>query len=161
MGHATRRTTIVAASALALAGCRWGPEDEGAGGEPEPGPDADEALVERVIATIAAQLLLVLDVGEEHRGLAGVLGPLEVTHGAHLALLAPDDGPLTPTLRPVGLSAAQALASARQGEIALQRRLSEFAQDAVSGDLARALASMSASIAQHVAVLPELGKGRA
>lgn len=156
----TRRTALAAASALPLAGCRWGPADD-VDGASEVGTDADEALINEAAAAVAAQLALVQSVSDEHLGLAGALAPILAAHVAHASLLAPTDPVETGAATPVGESARAALARVRRREIVLQAELAGFAAEAVSGTLARALASMSASVAQYLAVFPTLGKGPA
>ena len=59
-------------------------------------------------------------------------------------------------MRLTNLAVRQQLA--KEGGRAL---LADLASTAVSGTLARALASMSASIAQHLAVLPDIARGPA
>ena len=154
----TRRTALAAASALPLAGCRWGPADD-VDGASEVGTDADEALINEAAAAVAAQLALVQSVSDENLGLAGALAPILAAHVAHASLLAPTDPVETGAATPVGESARAALARVRRRE--MQAELAGFAAEAVSGTLARALASMSASVAQHLAVFPTLGKGPA
>jgi hypothetical protein len=58
-------------------------------------------------------------------------------------------------------SSRSALGAILRDEARLQTQLADLATSAVSGSLARALASMSASIAQHLAVLPEISRGPA
>jgi hypothetical protein len=152
----------VAASALALAGCRWGPEDDPGTGSAEAPADPDTAVVDAASVAILEVASLVSVLGERHRGLAGPLTPLSQVHQAHLALLAPG-AELTgaSSADPVAGSARSALALLRREEQELQRQLAGLALDASSGTLGRALASMSASIAQHLVDLPTLGKGPA
>lgn len=161
LGHATRRTTIIGASALALAGCRWGPDDtagEDEGSAPEPAT-GDARVVEKAVDAIRGALSLVDLVQAKLAGLTIALGPLANTHRAHLVLLAvkpvPDRGGAVPGDK------KEALRRIHRREAFLQRQLADFALEAASGDLARALASMSASVAQHVATIPELGRGPA
>jgi hypothetical protein len=160
-GRATRRTALVAASALALAGCRWGQEDEPETGSSEAPADPDTAVVDAAWLAISEVAALVDATRETHRELVGPLMPLSQVHQDHLALLGPGasvDGASSTV--PMAGSARSALAFLRRDEQELQRQLASLALDATSGTLGRALASMSASIAQHLADLPTLGKGR-
>jgi hypothetical protein len=150
----------VAASVLPLAGCRWGPADE-VDGATEVEADADKALVDKAVAAIAHQVALVESVSRDHIGLAGALASVLAAHKAHFRVLAPADPLEVATNHAVGETARAGLAKVRRREIVLQAELAGFAADAVSGTLARALASMSASIAQHLAVFPTIEEGPA
>lgn len=156
----TRRTALAAASALPLAGCRWGPADD-LDGDSEVETDADKALIDRAVAALLGQAALVQTVSDRHLGLAGALAPLRRAHAAHVAVLSPTDTVDVGVVAPAHESSRAALARVRRREIVLQAELAGFAAEAVSGTLARALASMSASIAQHLAVFPTLEKGPA
>ncbi len=155
--RATRRTTIAAASALALTSCRWGPDEEPEADSTEPPDDPDIAVVEAAMVAISETLSMVVLVQDFFRGLTIALGPLARTHRLHAQLLGQ-----TPRLQGGGLSTSrEALRDVRAREQLLQRELAELALEASSGTLARALASMSASIAQLLVVFPEIGKGQA
>jgi hypothetical protein len=154
----TRRTTVAAVPFIALAGCRWGPE-EAASPAVEQAQDADADLVKTVAEAIAQTSALVSSVADEHIGLALSLAPLTAMHTEHLRVLSPNTlkaGQPSPTA-----DSRSALATIRRDEARLQTQLADLATSAVSGTLARALASMSASIAQHLAVLPEITRGPA
>jgi hypothetical protein len=150
----------VAASVLPLAGCRWGPADE-VDGATEVEADADKALVEQAAAAIAHQVALLESASREHVGLAGALAAVLAAHNAHFRVLAPAEPIKVATIHEVGETARAALARVRRREVVLQAELAGFAAYAVSGTLARALASMSASIAQHLAVFPTIEEGPA
>jgi len=155
--RATRRTTIAAASALALAGCRWGPAEDDADATPE--PDSDAALVERAVVAIIAAADVVDQTRTRHIGLDRAMQPLLDLHVAHLRFLPAAEFPGQSVVVPDRSQLALAMVVTRERE--LQGQLAEFAIEAESGQLAQAFASMSASVAQHLAVLPELGKGPA
>lgn len=160
--RATRRTTIAAGAALALAGCRFGPADED-GSATEPEPDADAELVSEAADALVTQVVLLDAVAQTHVGLVSALAPITAAHRAHLELLGgvTAAGLGSPAPGPVSHSARAALATVRAGETSLQASLAELSVAVVSGTLARALASMSASTAQHLAVLPTLAGGPA
>lgn len=149
---ATRRTAIAGAALLGLSGCRWGPADSASPSEPE--PDADAALITRAAGAIADVRRLVDLTRTGHLGLSGALVPLLTLHDSHLALLGADTAAAGHPTVP-GRSAA-ALARVRARERQLQEQLAALALEAVSGTFARALASMSAAVAQQLAVLPDL-----
>lgn len=159
----TRRTAIAAASALTLAGCRWGPEDDvDAAPQPETGEkDADAVVVEQALLALRLQVARLELTSERHLGLATALAPLVLAHTEHARLLSTGDGaePVEAHVPPE--SAAETLARVRREEAAIQVAMERAALEATSGDLARALASISASTAQHVAALPTLKKGPA
>lgn len=145
----------------AVAGCRWGPaEDDRVVTEQE--QDADAALVDAAVIAIDTQLSRLTEVSRAHPGAAAALTGLVAAHQAHLRLLpavepgataSPTPGATTPPSAPTSRAA---LARARAEETALQAQLATLAGSAVSGPLARALASMSASIAQFLASMPAL-----
>lgn len=148
----SRRTTLAAAPLLALAGCRWGPEEE-LDGTSEQQEDADAALADRAATAITLQLTELRLDAEAHRGLASAMAPLIALHTAHLELLP------TVEVLPRGTgspTSARAWARLQRAEARLQRQLADLAGSATSGTFARALASMSAAIAQHLADLPPL-----
>ena len=157
----TRRSTVAAVPFVALAGCRWGPEDERSP-EVEQAQDADAGLVRTAAEAITRVSLDVTSAAEDHIGLASALAPLSAIHLAHLQLLdVTVEVTSIDTGEPDQPNGPSALAAIRLDEARLQTQLADLASTAVSGTLARALASMSASIAQHLAVLPELARGPA
>jgi hypothetical protein len=152
----TRRTTVAALPLIALAGCRWGPEDD-APEEVEQAKDADADLVKAAAEAITRVSLDVTGAAEDHIGLASALAPLSAMHLAHLRLLdVTVDVASMDTGEPDQPDSRSALATIRRDEARLQIQLADLATSAVSGTLARALASMSAAIAQHLAVLPAI-----
>jgi hypothetical protein len=135
------------------------PEDEATpvpsptpGASETPEPDADTVLVERLVAEILDADTAV-DVAREFRRLREPLKGLRAMHRAHLGVLVPTDT-TTRTATSVPADAVAALAQVRRAEQRLQRILATGAVEAQSGALARLLASMSASVAQHLYVLP-------
>jgi hypothetical protein len=154
----TRRTTVAAVPLIALAGCRWGPEDDRSP-EVEQAQDADADLVQTAAEAITRLSHAVARAGEEHIGLVAALAPLSAMHLAHLQVL--DVTVDLTTVHTGQPDSRSALAAIRSEEARLQTQLADLATSAVSGTLARALASMSAAIAQHVAVLPEIARGPA
>jgi len=151
----TRRTTVTALPLVALAGCQWGPEDEDSPAG-EQAQDADAGLVKEATQAIANMAVTVTVVAEQHIGLAAALAPLSTMHAAHLELLSAGTDSVGASTSRLGESSRAALAEVRGQESRLQTQLADLATSAVSGTLARALASMSASIAQHLAMLPEI-----
>lgn len=156
----TRRAALAGLAAGGLVGlgaCRWGPPEE-IDGASEQEEDADAALVR----TAAADVLEVRDLADRtsrrHVGLSPALTPLVALHDAHLGVLGDAEQPAAP---PVPGRSGPALTAVRKAEQRLQARLAEHAASATSGPLARALASMSAAVAQHLAVLPSPGRGPA
>lgn len=101
-------------------------------------PTADESLATRVAGAL-----------RDARDAAAASpqgAPLVAAHTAHLAALgvAPDAASPSPSSAAVDLRAT---------EVALQATLTDAARAAADGGLARLLASMAASVAQHLAVL--------
>ncbi len=153
-------TGTLAGSGL-LAGCRLDPpaSEPASGAAPDPGPDADVLLLGTVLGALDHTAALVAAVLVRHPGLAPDLQPLADVHAAHRAVLdgaaevqqdAADD-PSVPG-RP-----AVALDRVRRAENRLERALREATGAAQSGDFARALASMAASLTQHLTVLGAAG----
>ena len=116
-------------------------------GSSSPPPDADAVLVERVVAETTSVLALVEGVRRVDRAAVEALAAM---HRAHLPLLG-----VEPPAPAADAGARRArLARVRAREEGLQQLLAESALAAGSGALARVLASMSAGVAQHLAVLP-------
>ena len=152
----TRRTTLGGALAgvAVLAGCDLGSGDPVSGPRPSAEPDdPDAALVETVADDVVATWQLVESLRRRHDSLRRPLAGLARVHEAHLKAL----GSTTrPDRRPAqGGSARQAVVLLRARELRHQRLLANRAVAAQSGRLARLLASMSAAVAQQLAVLPE------
>ena len=160
----TRRTALgVALGALvATTACDvddLGPRSEpapsggAAGGPTEPPADADEVLVEEVVADLMAMhasAQLTTQAPDVRRAING----FAALHLAHLeALEAPlADAPTGPPSRT--RSRSEALRALRRHELKHQRRLEDACLAATSGSLARLFASMSAAVAQRLSALP-------
>jgi hypothetical protein len=158
----TRRTTLGTAllGVTALSGCDLvgpGSDDPASSPLPRDSDDPDAELVEAVLDDIVATSLLVDSLRRRHDSLRGPLTPLVRVHAAHLEVLggeSPDPSGRTPAAR---RNASAALALLEKRELRHQRLLADRALAAQSGRLARLLASMSAAIAQQLAVLPRGG----
>lgn len=156
----TRRTTLgLALGALAgVAACDvddLDPRSEpAASGSPtEPPADADTVLVEQLVADLVAMLgaPTVTTRAKDVRRATTAFRELHLAHAE--ALEAPQAGaPTQPSPRTV--SRGEALRTLRRRERAHQRRLEDACLAATSGALARLFASMSAAVAQRLAVLP-------
>lgn len=151
-------TGTLAASGV-LTGCRLDPPaaDPAPGADEEPEPDADVLLVGSVLDSLDGTAALVAAVLTRHPGLSPDLQPLLDVHAAHRAVLdeaaeVEQDTADVPTVpgRP-----ALALDRVRRAENRLSTTLRAATGTAQSGDLARALASMSASVTQHLVVLED------
>lgn len=157
-----RRTALLAAAPLPLlAGCTFGSVDP-TSGLPSESPELadqefDEGLVADARVGIAALAALLDRTGKVHPALAATVRGLTAMHRAHDEVLAEA---AAGSARPRRASAKvpadpdRALALVRTREAVLQRELVDLAVSARSGPLARLLASMSASVAQHLAALP-------
>ncbi|MDH2416836.1 hypothetical protein [Nocardioides sp. CER19] len=142
----TRRTVhgvLAGAIAVPLTGCDLLPESKPA---PSPAPTADELLVDRVASAIRTARAAAASVPAGRS--------LVVVHDAHLAAL----GVATPSGSPTA-TGSPAVADLRSAEATLEATLTDAGNRADDGGLARLLASMAASIAQHLATLPS-GAGR-
>ena len=115
-------------------------------------PDADTVLAEDTAYEIAVALAVVDGVRRDFPGVRKQVQPLARMHRAHLGVLEPPDDRSVPA-PPRDGTRAEALARVRTAEQTLQITLTAAAVEARSGALARLLASMSASVAQHTAVL--------
>lgn len=162
---ATRRTalglgvagiTAATASACTSDGPSGGPSggsrSTGPGTPTAPPAAGDELLVEEVVARIGATAALVGGALDGFPGLVPQRRALARLHAAHLAALdaSPTEGGAP---APAPRTRAEALRLVRRRESALQRFLVGASVAAESGALARLLASMSAAVAQRLAVL--------
>jgi hypothetical protein len=169
----TRRTTLGGALlGLTSAGCSLDrPQDPAgraagtptgsasaqAGRDGETGQDPDAALVDDVLAELRSLGDLTVAVARRFPRLRPEAAALTDLHRAHREALGDEvaagtGGPGPRSLRRLDAGAARRLL--RASEVRAQRRLVDAALAAESGALARLLASMSAGIAQQVAVLP-------
>jgi hypothetical protein len=151
----SRRTTLGGALAgvAILAGCDLGSDDPGSAPAPSADPDdPDTGLVAEVVDDLLATLAIVDAVRHRYGSLRRQLGELAKVHRAHLAALGSNERP--GRAGPRTADADGALALVRRREQRHQRLLTDRAVEAQSGRLARLLASMSAAVAQQLAVLP-------
>ena len=149
----TRRTALALAAGVtgvAVSGCTSdSPEDPADPARTSAPPvDADQTLVDDVVERVATALATVVRAGEAAVPLARELAPLQAMHEAHLlALDAGEHSYASPGMEP----------PTRKSVLAAEARLQKFlvtaAVKAESGTLAKLLASMSAAVAQHLAVL--------
>lgn len=169
----SRRTAVGATLAGTLAGsalvggCTLDPSaDEPAAGAAagppaEAEPDADVVLVGSVLTALDATVTLVTATAARHPRLAPDLQPLLDVHAAHRAVLdeaAEVEQEVAGDPVVAGRPAA-ALEQVRRAETRLAGTVRDATTTAQSGDLARALASMTASLTQHLSVLAAAGAG--
>lgn len=159
---ALTRRSAVASLALGLTGVAAGCDPDHGAGERSPGvsgtsastggADPDVDLTDRVRRELGDLLALVSAAGARFGSLEHELRPFRELHRAHLAALdasAPNASVPGPELPRSPAAAMRAvLARERSG----QARLADAAVAAASGVLARLLASMSAGMAQRLAV---------
>ncbi|PUA80686.1 hypothetical protein [Nocardioides currus] len=159
----SRRTALALAvsAPLALAACDLDPPARSASGSSSgsptatpsaaaPLPDADVVEGARAATLLAVALI---EAAQARHGLRrSGLEDLLRLHAAHLAVL--DDGSPEPEVEAplVAATPARARAQVAASENGLTATLADAAGQAASGDLARALASMSAALRQRVAV---------
>ena len=141
---------LAGALVVPVSGCDLLPESTPA---TPPPPTADELLVDRVTWTV-----------RQARDVAAAAGAqaLADVHDAHLAALGAPAPSRSASASPTASPAPPAPTGTdlRSTEVALEATLTDAATRADDGGLARLLASMAASIAQHVAVLPARGTVR-
>ena len=152
----TRRTTLALPTVVVAltAGCDAENEDSAPPGSGVPSEaDLDGALVDEVLADLAAITGLVAAVGDRFPRLVVPMSGLRAMHEAHTEAL---EGTASTDPGSAGLPAtpAAALGDVRRREQRLRSRLVQSAVAARSGALARLLASMSAAVNQRLATLP-------
>jgi hypothetical protein len=139
---------------VVLAGCDLGSDDPASSRAPSAGPDdPDAGLVEEVGDEVAAILLLVESLRRRNASLSRPLGELARVHEAHLEVLG--SSRRSGRRPPRTSNAAEALTMLSTREQRHQSFLAGRAVAAQSGRLARLLASMSAAVAQQLALLPD------
>lgn len=120
--------------------------------------DPDVSLLREQLAGIVETATLVTATSRRHRPLRRQLSALQDMHAAHRDVLgeAAADGTAEPsgTRSRVPRRKGQALAAVRRREEQLAAALERGAVAAESGSFARALASMSVSVTQHLAEVP-------
>jgi hypothetical protein len=141
-----------------LAGCDIDPPAVSSSGAPEPTPAPPEDA--ELLATVVASLVRAQSVLEAASLTVPALGqrlePLGAAHAAHLEVLVgavPDAERPTAAPATVPAQILGALKAVRRSEQRLLREVREGCLAASSGDLARVLASVAASTAQHTAAL--------
>jgi hypothetical protein len=153
----TRRTALAVGAGLAgLAAGGCTSDAPGSPAEPAatsaPPVDADQELVTEVAVRLAAMAVFVDALSRDFPKLRADLRPLRRLHAAHLAAVGGfEDG--VPSPAPNEGRPVEVTRDLRRSEQQLQRELAAAAVRAESGALAKLLASMSAAVAQHVAVL--------
>jgi len=157
--RATRRDALVGTLAvLAATGCdavspppsaETGPADADPGQTAATPVDPDEALVARVRADLARASVAVTSAVGARPGLRTALAPFATLHSRHLRAL---DSDRPRGRRPVRGGGAAVREEVLQQEERLQGALAAASSSAESGPLAALLASMSAAVAQQLAV---------
>lgn len=130
------------------------PADTGPGNETsepttESSPDPDEALVAEVRDDLTDVSVLVASALKARPGLRTELAPFGTLHARHLRAL---DSHRPQDRRPVTGGAGAVRTAVRAREARLEASLAAAALAAESGPLAALLASMSAAVAQQLAV---------
>jgi len=147
-----------------LAGCSDGAGAPGSGsttgstspavGTTEPAKAADEDLLASVLRQMATTRALVGAVRRRHRDLSATLAPLGSAHATHGRALG--GLPAADRTSPPARDGAAALAQVVTAEQRLVDEVSGAVVAARSGALAAVLASVAASLTQHVAALAEV-----
>ena len=151
----SRRTAVGSALAapLALAACDIDPPVRDRGGAPASAPPPEDAeLVAAVVAELGRAGSVLAEAGSRSAGVAASLEAAGRAHAAHRQLLlGAVEGSELPGTDPVRVprDPVRALAAVRRSEQRLLRVVREGCTGAASGDLARVLASIAASTAQH------------
>jgi hypothetical protein len=169
----TRRSVLAAALAVpaaTAAGCTLsGPTPSRSSAREAPDVDPDVALLEQVSQATSEVVSLYEGVIHEHRSLRRDLRPLLAAHRAHVEALgqaAPEEadggraagrGASSAKAPHVPHSPEQAVRRLQSTEGKTSQRLLEATRKAESGGFARLLASMSASSAQAVQQLGDVG----
>jgi hypothetical protein len=151
----SRRTALALAlsTPLVLTGCDLDPPSAAPSEPPTSAPLPDTEVVASARKAILLTVALLEVVSARHRPLRADIRSLLDLHTAHLEVL--DDGSedqdqgLEAALPADTPAMARTQVSGAEGNLAAT--LADAARQAASGDLARALASMSAAIAQRVA----------
>jgi hypothetical protein len=152
--HTSRRTALALAlsTPLAMAACDLDPPSAAPSESPTTPPPPDTEVVASARKAILLTVALLEVVSTQHRPLRADIRPLLDLHAAHLEVL--DDGSEDQSLETELPADTPAMARTQvlgaEGDLAVT--LADAARQAASGDLARALASMSAAVAQRVVV---------
>ena len=144
---------------LVLAGCDIDPPAPTPSPSPDAGspePDDDTALLAQVLASLDTAAAALAAVVARHPSSASSLQPFLDLHATHREVLGEAAPQLDPSAAPepvVPGRPAAAAALARRAETRLVGDLRRATVAAESGDFARALASMAASVTQHLVLL--------
>lgn len=161
----TRRTTVGMAlvAPLVIAGCDIDPPSRDApSGDRVPPPPEDSELVIAVVAALVRARSVLEAATLAVPDLTPLLEPVASAHAAHLEVLAgavADADVPTPAPARIPARRERALAAVRRSEQRLLREVRRGCVAAASGDVARVLASMAASTAQHGAALADQTNG--
>ena len=155
----TRRTAVGSALVvpLVLTGCDIDPPRRDGGASPDAAPPHEDSAV---VAAVVTELVRARSVLESATltvpALGSRLAPVGAAHAEHLAVLVqavPEADVPTPSPPPIGTQQARALTAVGRSERRLLREVQRGCLAAASGDLARVLASIAASTAQHASAL--------
>ena len=151
-----RRTALVVTAAmtgLAAGACTSDDPDEPSSPTSTSAPpvDADQELATSVAIDISVVGVFVDSLARDFPALRSELRPLRRLHAAHLEAIGGFDDSI-PAPAPIAGGRAEARGELRRSEQRLQKTLAAAAVRAESGTLAKLLASMSAAVAQHLAV---------
>lgn len=152
--HTSRRTALALAlsAPLALAACDLDPPTAAPSPSPSAAPLPDAEVVASARTAILLTVALLEAVSGRHKPLRADVRPLLGMHRAHLAVL--DDGSEDQAVASASPADTPSVARTQvsDAETGLAVTLADAARQAASGDLARALASMSAGVLQRVTV---------
>jgi hypothetical protein len=145
------------AAPLVLAACDIDPPVRESGNGPAAAPPPEDAeLVASVVAELARAEAVLAAAATRSPAFSARLDATRTAHAAHRELLlGAVEGAGLPGSEPVRVpdDSERALSVVRRSERRLQRAVREGCTVAASGDLARVLASIAASTAQHSAAL--------
>ena len=161
----TRRTTVGAAlvAPLLVAACDIDPPSPADGSADPAPPPEDSELVTAVVAALVRARSVVEAATLSVPDLTPLLKPVATAHAAHLEVLegaVADSDVATPPPPRVPADRTGALTAVRRSEQRLLREVRRACVAAASGDLARVLASVAASTAQHGAALADPPAGQ-
>jgi hypothetical protein len=142
--------SLAVAAPAALGACELDPPSATPPQTPPPGPVPDAEVVASARTAILQMVSSLEVVQDAQRRLGPELAPWRELHAAHLEVL--DDGSVGEPLQDPGpaVDAPRARQRLLAQEALLADTLADGARQAASGDLARALASMSAAIRQRL-----------
>lgn len=151
---------VAAVGAVGCGGVDTGAVPVGAAGTSIGG--ADLALARRIAAVAAGLVVSAEATARRHRRLSELLEPLAARHGEHVQAFTPEgetirDRPAGPVPR----AADEALRVLARAEERAEEAARVSALRATSGDLARAMASSAACMAQHARLLADAAEGGA